>query len=297
MTTWIHFLRVIIVEPPLQWLLAILLFGYGMEKRLHWKLWFAISAVLQMAILSGLIWLYYQTGRTDILKGFGFTTPFILLDFLTLVAIGKTNLREVLLRLVGAQALQNTLWSVYILLLIPLERQVVSDISTPIMLVLVLILYALAFLVFRPHLRQKLDYHNLPVLLIAVLALYLKDFLADTPFTAFSDIVINLLAMGIMFDLFQERKLQHQVDIMEQILKTERRQHEMVREEIDIINRKCHDLKHHLLLLHTAGNNGFNEFGTEVEKALDIYDSSIKTGNEVLDVVLMESSCTAKNIR
>ncbi len=58
-------------------------------------------------------------------------------------------------------------------------------------------------------------------------------------------------------------------------------------EEIDIINRKCHDLRHQLLLLNTEGGS-LQEFKIEAEQAIQIYDSSIKTGNEVLDVVLME---------
>ena len=145
---------------------------------------------------------------------------------------------------------------------------------------------------FRPHLRQKLDYHNLPVLLVAVLALYLKDFLRETPYVALSDIVVNLLAMGILFDLFQEHKLNQQLAAMEQVLNRERKQHELVKEEIDIINRKCHDLKHQILLLNGAGELG--EFGAEAERALEIYDSSIRTGSEVLDVVLMEKQLYCK---
>ena len=117
----------------------------------------------------------------------------------------------------------------------------VSETSSIVMVALMAVLYPAFFLIFRPHLRQKLDYHNLPVLLVAILALYLKDFLKTTPYKSLSDIVINLLAMGILFDLFQERKLNQQLAAMEQILSRERRQHELVKEEIDIINRKCHD--------------------------------------------------------
>ena len=269
-------LRAIIIMPPIQWLLAVLLFSYGMEKRRHWEAVYAASVVLQLGILIVLIFWHQKTGDTAIMKGVRFTLPFTVMNGLTLWATGKANLREVLLRLVGVQSMQNILWSTYALTLIPGDQSVVSETSSIVMVALMAVLYPAFFLIFRPHLRQKLDYHNLPVLLVAILALYLKDFLKTTPYKSLSDIVINLLAMGILFDLFQERKLNQQLAAMEQILSRERRQHELVKEEIDIINRKCHDLKHQILLINA--NGGLGEFGAEAEKALEIYDSSIRTG-------------------
>lgn len=285
-------LRAIIIMPPIQWLLAVLLFSYGMEKRRHWEAVYAASVVLQLGILIVLIFWHQKTGDTAIMKGVRFTLPFTVMNGLTLWATGKANLREVLLRLVGVQSMQNILWSTYALTLIPGDQSVVSETSSIVMVALMAVLYPAFFLIFRPHLRQKLDYHNLPVLLVAILALYLKDFLKTTPYKSLSDIVINLLAMGILFDLFQERKLNQQLAAMEQILSRERRQHELVKEEIDIINRKCHDLKHQILLINA--NGGLGEFGAEAEKALEIYDSSIRTGSEVLDVVLMEKQLYCK---
>lgn len=286
MITLYNLLRIMIVLPPVQWLLAVLLFSYGMEKRRRWKLIYAASAVLQLCILTALILYQQRTGSMDILSGARFTLPFTLMNLLTLWAMGKADLRELLLRLVGVQSLQNILWSIYSLILTANGLGTVSDVSSAVMLSLTAVLYPVFFLIFRPHLRQKLDYHNLPVLLVAVLALYLKDFLRHTPYAAFSDILVNLLAMGILFDLFQERRLAQQLASLERVLDRERKQHELVKEEIDIINRKCHDLKHQLLLLNTTG--GLGEFGVEAEKALEIYDSSIRTGSEVLDVILME---------
>lgn len=56
---------------------------------------------------------------------------------------------------------------------------------------------------------------------------------------------------------------------------------------IDVINTKCHDLKQHLQNL----NQGLSEeTRREIEASVMIYDSVIKTGNEVLDLILFEKN-------
>ena len=56
---------------------------------------------------------------------------------------------------------------------------------------------------------------------------------------------------------------------------------------IDVINTKCHDLKQHLQSL----NQGLSEeTRREIEASVMIYDSVIKTGNEVLDLILFEKN-------
>ena len=66
-------------------------------------------------------------------------------------------------------------------------------------------------------------------------------------------------------------------------------QYELSKQTIDIINIKCHDLKHqiHKLDGYSTINNANKQ---EIENALKIYDSTIKTGNNALDVILTEKS-------
>lgn len=83
---------------------------------------------------------------------------------------------------------------------------------------------------------------------------------------------------------------------MEQVLHEERKQYQANKENIDIINMKCHDLKHQLTAL--AGKLTEQEIAT-LQEAIKIYDSNIRTGNEVLDVILYEKNliCQKENIR
>lgn len=68
-------------------------------------------------------------------------------------------------------------------------------------------------------------------------------------------------------------------------------QYELSKETIDHINHKCHDLKHQIAALRTMGaNEQRDQFLQQIEDAVMIYDSTVKTGNEILDVLLTEKS-------
>ncbi len=71
--------------------------------------------------------------------------------------------------------------------------------------------------------------------------------------------------------------------MMEHVLAEERKQFAQMKENIDIINMRCHDLKHQLD--DFSGRLTDREIA-ELREAMDIYDRNIRTGCEALDVVL-----------
>lgn len=109
--------------------------------------------------------------------------------------------------------------------------------------------------------------------------------------TGMAGIFVNrfyLFSLGsfVLFALnsvdFQSQYRQEKA-IMEQALDDERKQYQQLKENMDIINIYCHDLRHQI--------KSFSVKLTEKEldslsRAMELYDSNIKTGNEVLDVVL-----------
>lgn len=73
--------------------------------------------------------------------------------------------------------------------------------------------------------------------------------------------------------------------------KKKKEQFELSKETIDHINRKCHDLKHQIAALRTmTANDQRDQFLDQIEESVMIYDSTVKTGNEILDVLLTEKS-------
>ena len=82
-----------------------------------------------------------------------------------------------------------------------------------------------------------------------------------------------------------------EMTVMEQVLAQERKQYLQMKENIDVINMHCHDLKHQL--------NDFSGKLTEREieslrDAMAVYERNIKTGSDVLDVVLYLSQLTCE---
>lgn len=110
----------------------------------------------------------------------------------------------------------------------------------------------------------------------------------------FSDISVSiytitccLLALVIQFVLYKMVDLQHEKDTIQMLWQEDRKQFELSKKTIDLINIKTHDLKHKLSSL--KGQLPQEEIDS-LREAIRIYDSGIKTGNEALDVLLTENS-------
>lgn len=97
-------------------------------------------------------------------------------------------------------------------------------------------------------------------------------------------ILICFLLLFSLRDLTKQEKIQSEVDLMTEILHQEREQYKLSKENIELINIKCHDLKHQIRLQRDNLNI------EEIENAIKIYDSTVKTGNDVLDTILTEKS-------
>lgn len=83
---------------------------------------------------------------------------------------------------------------------------------------------------------------------------------------------------------------------MQHMLYQQKQQMKLSRETIDLINIKCHDIKNQIA---SIGNHISEEELAELNRAISIYDTAFKSGNEALDVLLMEKfmQCENKKIR
>ena len=108
--------------------------------------------------------------------------------------------------------------------------------------------------------------------------------------------VFRLIAgLGCICFLFMQNSIEkkmlaeRELDMIQQLWYRQQNQYQLSLENIDLINRKCHDLKHQMAALSRLKDEG--EIGRqlkELEHSVMIYDSVIKTGNPVLDTVLTE---------
>ena len=112
------------------------------------------------------------------------------------------------------------------------------------------------------------------------------------------NIVTKILYVGFSFTIlticagiFSQSEQEEQIGVLHQLWRQDRAQFESVKANMDVINMKCHDLKH---ILDRIEDKLTGEEAASLREAIQFYDANIKTGNEVLDVVLCEKAMTCQ---
>ena len=101
----------------------------------------------------------------------------------------------------------------------------------------------------------------------------------------------SLTILTICAGIFSQSEQEQQIGILRQLWRQDRAQFESVKSNMDVINMKCHDLKH---ILDQIEGRLTQEDAVSLREAIQFYDANIKTGNEVLDVVLCEKAMTCQ---
>lgn len=108
------------------------------------------------------------------------------------------------------------------------------------------------------------------------------------------NIIVKLFSIGFGFvvlltcaGILSRNEREQQLAIMNQLWKQDRAQFESVKANIDVINMKCHNLKH--IIGKIEGKLTEDEVAS-LQEAIQFYDANIKTDNKVLDVVLCEKA-------
>ena len=103
----------------------------------------------------------------------------------------------------------------------------------------------------------------------------------------------------VMWYIYQQVSMRAEREIIIRLAKERESQYEFSRENIDMINRKTHDLKHQLQALALATDDERRKQIEETERTIGFYDAVVKTGNEALDILLTEKSvyCANRQIR
>lgn len=112
-------------------------------------------------------------------------------------------------------------------------------------------------------------------------------------------VLLCLIVLVVQYYVYGIAVLQNEKGIFSHLLAEKKVQYENSRENIDIINQKCHDLKHQILALEGASEQERKDMITETKKAVMFYDAVVKTNNEVLNIILTEKSlvCANRNIK
>lgn len=163
-----------------------------------------------------------------------------------------------------------------------------------------IITYILCFFIFAYRFRKRdiISLSNIKIISVAIVITVIDGFCSMWRYNF--KIPMNFInplygvmsctfALMILFQFFRESELTKQNYIMEQLLRKEQEQFEISRQNVEMLNMKCHDIKHNVDLLKKVDNKKEVQFYYgELEKVASTYDDIAKTGNAALDVVLME---------
>ncbi len=114
--------------------------------------------------------------------------------------------------------------------------------------------------------------------------------------------VSQFLAVVILYlqsELFKKSSIKQELELMNLLWKNKQEQYELAKENIELINQKSHDLKHQIRALKKLNKEEFDAYLHEIEESVEIYESIVKTGNDVFDTILTEKSlyCKKRNIQ
>lgn len=98
------------------------------------------------------------------------------------------------------------------------------------------------------------------------------------------------LLLYLQNELFKKSAMRQELEVMNILWKKEQEQYQLSKENIALINQKCHDLKHQIRAIRNCSKEEIDRYLEEMEGSIRIYEAIVKTGNEVLDTILTEKS-------
>lgn len=122
------------------------------------------------------------------------------------------------------------------------------------------------------------------------------DGIGDVTYTIFAlfDLVNCIFLLALLREIVDRSRAEENSTVLQRLLEQQKTQLESSKETIDLINVKTHDLKKQIAML---GDRVDPDEIEELGELVDIYDSSVRTGNEALDVVLKQKSLVCERRR
>ena len=94
----------------------------------------------------------------------------------------------------------------------------------------------------------------------------------------------------------KEIQIRFEKETLHNIMEMQYKNYQLSKENIDIVNRKYHDLKHQINLLKTQAYVGKStSYLEKMEREIRVYETQNKTGNQILDAVLTNKAMICQN--
>ncbi len=175
-----------------------------------------------------------------------------------------------------------------------------------------LLVYLFVYFVFRKKVNdEEIHFDNFSLLIIAALILFTSIILSSVITYLNADYnkiyfiivdIYNLLScfmiLYIQFYVIDNRRLKSELHFTSELLHQSEVRYEESKKNVNLINLKCHDLKHQIRTLSKQDVIS-KDTVQEIANIINIYDQNVATGNEVLDIILSEKGllCQKENIK
>lgn len=296
---------------PLEVLAAVTLFCLPLRRRrtfLLWPVWLLLGAVL---FCGGMTPILLQS-HSALVTSLVYSLCSYLCGVLYALACCRINVLEALYAASSAYLTQHLAYCLYTLLNPDSVRRLNFKPGWSYFLVYGAV-YLLSYLLFArrlpTHGRYDLNVtHSLGMAAGALLVALVVSAFAQQLQPENEDFYRICLLYAIAFcvyalwaQLSQQRRLtlRHDLDLQQQLWAQQQTQYQTAMRNADVINQKCHDLKHQIAALKLISDEAQrNQSIRSLEQSVMIYDAIAESGNKILDAVLTEKSllCEAKGI-
>lgn len=303
------FFEILCIQFSFQLLISESVFLIDIPKRKHFLLRLTIGLLLQ--ILLGALWesvvipVVPQLLIQHILLYFGYA----ILTVIPILGSFEIEIQELIFILAGGYATEHMTFSLsrIVLHLAHGEYQLYGSLLHLLLTRYVIYVagaFAVYFLIIRTKKKEmKLGDSDFRIAVLAFIIMifaiglsaywsyeYMGTGIGDVICPAYSFLCCALVLL-MEYYVLRENSMKREQEMMEQLLQLSTTQQRSSKEAIDIINMKCHDLKHQIkALAKIEDDKSRTEYLNEIRDAVSIYDATYHTGCSALDYVLREKT-------
>ena len=180
-------------------------------------------------------------------------------------------------------------------------RRLITSIAS--LLVVALLLYGLFVRYIEAPILERIRSHTVfPSWILMLLGCLVLNsyagFYNETSCTYYlALLLIDTVVLFYQYTIYQTLGLERENETVRLLLTQSSKQYQIAKQNMEQVNIKCHDLRHQIRLFRGAGRIDESVL-KEMEQAVDAYDTTVKTGNPALDVLLTEKNqiCRSKQI-
>lgn len=288
----------------IQLFLAVTIYVYKLPRRKYFilRLIASIGLILAIQALYDLFDLLYDTVPTAL-----YISKFVLMLFLFVLAVWfcfDNPLKKTVLYATGGYAVQNCAYHTRLIIYFSFDIRLRGWQNELVTACIFFAVYSLMFFLIhkakKADLEADIDYKSTVIIsivtiFVAIVMTVNIPFSERNPLYNMYGVIISFILIIVQLGIFRISIHKKEIQTFEQLLQMERKQHEISKETIEMINYKCHNIKHEIAAILGGNNPESQENLKEIQERISIYSSIARTGNDTLDIILTEKSLRCEN--